>query len=151
MSPSSSTPWKPATTAICPCRRASKILVPLDGLDARLGVGAVGQDLDLVAEEAARVAALSLDGHGGERRRRPARRWRRVRPSRARRGPATTSWASLRSRLVSPLIALTMTHDVVPRFCVASARAATFRMRSIDPTDVPPNFWTMRATVWREA
>ena len=33
-----------------------------------------------------------------------------------------------------------------PAACVASARAATFLMRSMDPTEVPPNFWTMRVT-----
>ena len=30
-----------------------------------------------------------------------------------------------------------------------SESVATFLMRSIDPTDVPPNFWTTRATALR--
>jgi hypothetical protein len=53
--------------------------------------------------------------------------------------------ASSSSRLVSPAIALTITTTSLPAACVASARAATFLIRSTEPTDVPPNFWTMRA------
>ena len=33
--------------------------------------------------------------------------------------------------------------DVVPLLCVARPRRATLRMRSMVPTEVPPNFWTM--------
>src|SRR3954462_12870268 len=44
-------------------------------------------------------------------------------------------------------MALTMTTTSCPRFCVAIARAATLRMRSSVPTEVPPYFWTMSATV----
>ena len=67
MSPCSSTPWKPATTAIWPFFSVSKIFEPFDGLDARLRERAVGEDLHLVTEERARLAALVLDGHRGER------------------------------------------------------------------------------------
>src|SRR5258708_29902036 len=61
-------------------------------------------------------------------------------------GTFTISWARPRRRLVSPLIALTMTTTRCPARCVARARRATLRMRSIEPTEVPPNFWTTRAT-----
>ncbi len=61
-------------------------------------------------------------------------------------GIGLTSDASLSRRLVSPDIALTMTTTSWPARWVARARAATLRMRSTLATDVPPNFWTMRAT-----
>src|SRR3990167_6222445 len=32
-----------------------------------------------------------------------------------------------------------------PRFCESRACRATWRIRSTDPTEVPPNFWTIRA------
>src|SRR5262249_32157288 len=58
--------------------------------------------------------------------------------------------ASLSRRLVSPAIALTMTTTSLPAACVARARAATCLIRSTVPTEVPPNFWTMRATGARD-
>src|SRR5688572_31559743 len=61
-------------------------------------------------------------------------------------GTLVISWASESSRLVSPLIALTIRTTSCPSSCVRSARLATARMRSSEPTDVPPNFWTMSAT-----
>src|SRR6187549_3961591 len=39
-----------------------------------------------------------------------------------------------------------MTTTSCPRFWVAMARVATPRIRSSVPTEVPPNFWTIRAT-----
>ena len=61
-------------------------------------------------------------------------------------GRSLNAWVSLRSRLVSPDMAETTTTTSLPARCVASARRATFLMRSTSPTEVPPYFWTMRAT-----
>ena len=36
-------------------------------------------------------------------------------------------------------------HEVVPVAFHLATRRATFRMRSGEPTEVPPYFWTMRA------
>ena len=64
-------------------------------------------------------------------------------------GTASIWWARPRSRLVSPLIALTMTTTSLPAFCAASERRATLRIRSIVPTEVPPYFCTRSATICR--
>jgi len=48
--------------------------------------------------------------------------------------------------VVSPLIALTTRTTRCPARWAAMARRATLRIRSIEPTEVPPNFWTTRAT-----
>ncbi len=64
-----------------------------------------------------------VDGDRGERRASPARRSRRARPSRARRAPCTTSCASPSRRLVSPLIALTMTTTSWPARCAREGAA----------------------------
>jgi hypothetical protein len=119
----------------------------VDGLDPRLGERAVGEDLELVAEEALRLAALRLDGDRRERRRDLLAPSASIsRPS----GVGVTSAASFKRRFVSPAMALTMTTTWWPAACVAMARAATLLIRSIDPTDVPPNFWTMRANAPRQ-
>ena len=49
------------------------------------------------------------------------------------------------SRLVSPAMALTTTTTSSPRARAARHRRATLRMRSTDPTEVPPYFWTRSA------
>ena len=59
-------------------------------------------------------------------------------------GTFAISWARARSRLVSPLIALTTRTTRLPARWVAMARRATLRMRSTEPTEVPPYFWTTR-------
>src|SRR5262249_2110101 len=46
-------------------------------------------------------------------------------------------------RFVSPAIAETTTTIWCPRACHFATRRATFLMRSADPTEVPPYFWTI--------
>ena len=46
----------------------------------------------------------------------------------------------LSSRFVSPDIAETTTTTSLPSFCVAMHRRATFLIRSMSPTEVPPYF-----------
>jgi len=55
-------------------------------------------------------------------------------------GMALICWANPSRRFVSPDIAETTTTTSCPCFCVAIARRATFLMRSMFPTEVPPNF-----------
>ena len=151
MLPCSSTPWKPATTAISPRSTVSKIFEPVDRLDARLGERAVGQDLHLVAEERARLArprpgwpcavsaAATCSPGGGDR----------VHLARV---------GDLRDlvgeREQAVRLAAHGAHDdddvVARRAAWRGTRRATFRMRSIEPTEVPPNFWTTRATAARD-
>ena len=49
--------------------------------------------------------------------------------------------------MVSPDIAETTTTTSCPAFWAAMQRRATFLMRSTSPTEVPPYFWTISATV----
>jgi hypothetical protein len=57
------------------------------------------------------------------------------------------SWsASLNSRLVSPAIAETTTIRSSPLARARATRSATALIRSIEPTEVPPYFWTIRVT-----
>src|SRR5262249_35460701 len=57
-------------------------------------------------------------------------------------GSSFTCLASASRRLVSPAIADTITTTPLPRACVARQRRATSRIRSTEPTDVPPYFCT---------
>ena len=51
------------------------------------------------------------------------------------------------SRLVSPDMADTTTTTLCPASAHLMARRATFLMRSTDPTEVPPYFWTISAMI----
>ena len=55
------------------------------------------------------------------------------------------SCASAMRRLVSPLIAETVTMMSFPAFCAAMHFSATFSMRSTEPIEVPPYFCTINA------
>ena len=57
---------------------------------------------------------------------------------------AAASRHSWTSRSVSPAIAETTTRTSLPASASRLTRAATLRMRSIPPIEVPPNFITMR-------
>ncbi len=150
MLPSSSTPWKPATTAMVPAPTVSITRVASMALMRAL------------------VKALSvstLSWWPRKLRALPPMAWMAIAVSAAvtcspvaasastsrLSGSEVRSLASLRRRLVSPDMALTMTTTSFPAAWAASARAATFLMRSSVPTDVPPNFWTMRATGYRRS
>src|SRR3954470_15634649 len=58
-------------------------------------------------------------------------------------GASRTSAASAWRRLVSPAIAEGTTTSWCPAARHFATRRATLRIRSTEPTDVPPNFWTM--------
>jgi hypothetical protein len=60
-------------------------------------------------------------------------------------GSGWTSFASLISESVTPLIAETTATTLLPACCVANTRRATFLIRSGLPTDVPPYFCTISA------
>src|ERR1017187_1103665 len=60
-------------------------------------------------------------------------------------GWGDTSLARVNNRLVSPLMAETTTTTWLPWAFQRAIRLATFRMRSGDPTEVPPYFWTIKA------
>src|SRR5690606_27995423 len=59
-------------------------------------------------------------------------------------GYSVISWASPSRRLVSPDMAEGTTTTWCPARCHLATRAATLRMRSTEPIEVPPYFWTMR-------
>jgi hypothetical protein len=61
-------------------------------------------------------------------------------------GSAWISFASAMRRLVSPAIADGTTIRSCPAAFHFATRRATLRMRSTEPTEVPPNFWTINAT-----
>jgi hypothetical protein len=52
--------------------------------------------------------------------------------------------------LVSPAIAEGTTTTLWPAALHFATRRATLRMRSIEPTEVPPNFWTIKAMLQGE-
>ena len=56
-----------------------------------------------------------------------------------------SSLASPSSRFVSPLIADGTTTSWWPARTHLATRLATLRMRSVDPIEVPPYLWTIRA------
>ena len=87
MLPCSSTPWKPATTAIWPFFTVEKIFEPSMVLMRAL-VNAPSVRILTWWPSSSAPGRPRLDGHRGERRGRPARRSRRWRRSRARRGPS---------------------------------------------------------------
>src|SRR5260370_30050854 len=60
-------------------------------------------------------------------------------------GCAWISQASASRRLVSPAIAEGTTTSWCPAACHFATRRATLRIRSSEPTEVPPNFWTISA------
>src|SRR5579862_3032721 len=60
-------------------------------------------------------------------------------------GSGWTSFASLISESVTPLIAETTATTLLPACCVANTRRAQFLIRSGLPTDVPPYFCTIKA------
>ena len=144
MFPSSSTPWKPAMTAIWPFFRVEKIFEPsIVLMRAFVNASSVRTFTWWPRSERALPpsASIAID-MSADVTCSPVEAMTSI--SRAF-GTAVTSWASLRRRFVSPLIALTMTTTSLPSFCVAIARRATLRMRSTVPTEVPPNFWTTSA------
>ena len=59
------------------------------------------------------------------------------------------SLASAISRLVSPDMAEGTTTSWCPCAFQRATRLATFLMRSVEPTEVPPNFWTISAMMRR--
>src|SRR3954465_11268851 len=59
-------------------------------------------------------------------------------------GCACSSRASAISRFVSPAIADGTTTMSWPAACHLTTRRATLRMRSTEPTEVPPNFCTIK-------
>src|SRR4051812_33202352 len=62
------------------------------------------------------------------------------------------SFASPISRLVSPAMADGTTTRSCPAARHLATRRATFLMRSAEPTEVPPYFWTINAMgAWRKA
>src|SRR3954463_3466443 len=62
------------------------------------------------------------------------------------------SFASASSRLVSPAMAEGTTTPSCPAARHLAPRRATFRIRSTEPTEVPPYFWTINAMgAWRKA
>src|SRR5215470_2567314 len=65
-------------------------------------------------------------------------------------GSGDISLASASRRFVSPLIADTTTTRRCPSRWYRATRFATFRIRSVLPTEVPPYFWTISATVASE-
>ena len=58
-------------------------------------------------------------------------------------GMGEISFASAINRLVSPDMAEGTTTTWCPCAFQCATRLATFLMRSVEPTEVPPNFWTM--------
>ena len=66
MLPSSSTPWKPATTAICPVSSVAKIFAPSMVLMRALVNALSVRIFTWWPRKRARLAALGLDGHRGE-------------------------------------------------------------------------------------
>src|SRR5688500_2842857 len=60
-------------------------------------------------------------------------------------GCVCSSFASAISRLVSPAIAEGTTTRSWPAAFHLATRCATFLIRSTEPTEVPPNFWTISA------
>src|SRR5690348_4264114 len=67
-------------------------------------------------------------------------------------GCAWISFASAISRLVSPAMAEGTTTRSCPAARHFATRRATFLIRSTEPTDVPPYFWTIKAMgAWRKA
>src|SRR5579859_4381488 len=145
MLPAASVPWNPATTAISPRSTVSKIFEPSIALMRAL-----------VCASSVRIFTWWPSND----RARPPSAWMAMAVSAAltcspvaamasisrASGTLATSCARASRRLVSPLIALTMRTTLCPAFCVAMARRATLRMRSTEPTDVPPYFWTTSAT-----
>ena len=149
MLPSASMPWKPATTAISPRSSVSKIFDAVDGLDAGLGERVVREDAHLVAEERARLAALGVDGHRREGRADLlAGRGDGVHLARV-----GDLGHLVREREQAIGLAAHRAHDERRRGCPRAGRRerrrATLRIRSIEPTEVPPNFWTTSATGMR--
>src|SRR3972149_6836070 len=61
-------------------------------------------------------------------------------------GDSVISWASWRSRSVSPAMAETTTTTSCPALFASTIRPATRWIRPTSPTEVPPYFWTTRVT-----
>ena len=80
------------------------------------------------------------EGHGQQRGRGRARRWRAGRPARACPGSRSSARARPIRPSVTPDMAETMTTTSWPRSWVRITRRATLRMRSRFATDVPPYF-----------
>src|SRR5256885_2100559 len=142
MLPRSSTPWKPAITAISPAASASLIgWLSIDTMRARENALSVmilhwWPRNDRALPPAARIASAT----------RPTDTCSPVDTITSTSRSLGSSWispTSLSSRLVSPDIADTTTATRWPWRAVATQRAATLRIRSIVPTDVPPYFWTI--------
>ena len=145
---SGATPWKPATTATWPCSSRSISRSPVDVDDARRAVGRIGLDRDLPAQPGAGVDAHLLQRDrqqpGGDL---LAGRHHRV----------VFAGVVQRRRLARPR------HQLVgqaghgrdhhrhlwPASTSRFTCRATFRMRAISATDVPPNFMTRRAITLR--
>ena len=145
MLPAASTPWKPATTATLPSPRTARrlessiawmrALVNAPSVCIRIwwpsseraGVPipsrVIASSAELTCSPVATSASISLGS-----------------------GRADSSRPRASSRLVSPAIALTTTTTSWPAARALWTRSATARMRSGDPTLVPPYFWTMRLT-----
>src|SRR3972149_6219825 len=61
-------------------------------------------------------------------------------------GDSVISWASWRSRSVSPAMAETTTTTSCPALFASTIRPATRWIRPTPPTEAPPYFWTTRVT-----
>src|SRR3990172_7422303 len=61
-------------------------------------------------------------------------------------GDSVISWASWRSRSVSPAMADITTTTSCPALFTSTIRLATRWIRPTSPTEVPPYFWTTRVT-----
>src|SRR4051812_22011961 len=142
MLPCSSTPWNPAITAISPAASASLIgWLSIDTIRARENELSVTilhwwPRNDRALPPAARIASAT----------RPTETCSPVDTITSTSRSLGSSWISLASlsrRLGSPDIAHPPTATCGTSPAVARQRAGTLRMRSIEPTDVPPYFWTI--------
>ena len=154
MSPSSSTPWNPATTGTMPDAMVSLSRCGLDGGDARAPMDVRGAHADLAAGERTRRNAAFAQRHREQRDRTCSPVASNTSISRgfgSRAMPAARST----SRSVESPMAETTTAMRSPRSRTAATLPATRWMSSTEPTDVPPYFWTMvrealTPRAWRE-
>src|SRR6478609_8067779 len=139
------TPWKPATSAMCPSARAARIRPGVTSMIlARPCVESVitpawepvNERASAPRDEMA-MATSALEMRSPE--------VSSMSSSRAG-GDGETCWArSISSSVVSP-IAETTTTTSWPSLRVATIRSATRLIRSAVPTDEPPYFWTTSPT-----
>lgn len=144
-SSSDETPWKPATMAITPrsrvsCKRCARTST-MRALPWRVSVTTPA--CAPVSETASRPSSFTAMARRAMEMRSPAES--SMSSSRGCGSRATLAASPSSSSVVCPM-AETTTQTRFPTSAVATTRRATARMRSASATDVPPYFWTMRAT-----